>query len=244
MSLNPAVYGATIADRYDRLFEHLRPRPEAIAWLVDLAGGGRILDVGCGTGRLALPLARCGLSVTALDVSPDMLRVLSNSAGTVPVEIVCADATKANLRGPFELALCMFNTLFMLGPHEQQRQFIKSVAEAMSASGNLLVEAFVPDMSRFGSDGTSFRIKEVGQESASIQIGQCFESERRILSQDISFATSGVTLVPCEMFYSSLAEIDDLMRPWFEVSERRATLGGPPFDGSTSQAVSVYRRTL
>jgi SAM-dependent methyltransferase len=77
---------------------------------------GPVLDIGAGTGRVALDLASAGHRVTALDLDPDLLGSLRERAAGLEVEIVCADARSFDLdRHDFALCLIPMQTIQLLG---------------------------------------------------------------------------------------------------------------------------------
>src|SRR5438874_13296579 len=84
-----ATYGERIADVYDTLSEVPTDTAESVAMLAELAGGGRVLELGIGTGRLALPLRKRGIQIEGIDASPAMVHQLrSKPAGReIPVTV-------------------------------------------------------------------------------------------------------------------------------------------------------------
>jgi SAM-dependent methyltransferase len=117
--------------------------------------GDPILDVGAGTGRVALDLARAGHRVTALDLDPDLLVALVKRAGELPVESVCADARSFDLdRRDFALCLVPMQTLQLLGGTAERVEFLRR-ASAHLRPGGLLACAIVTDLDPFDTaDGS------------------------------------------------------------------------------------------
>jgi SAM-dependent methyltransferase len=76
--------------------------------------GGPVLDVGAGTGRVTLELARAGHDVTALDLAPELLAVLRERAGALPVRTVTADARDFDLGRRFALIIAPMQTVQLL----------------------------------------------------------------------------------------------------------------------------------
>jgi len=132
------------------------PPPEAVVWhdaecgaySADLAlwreladaAGGRVLEVGAGTGRVALALARHGHEVTALDAEPVLLEELARRARGLPVETVVADARSFETPGRFALVLVPMQTLQVLGGPEGRAAFL-GAARAHMRPGALLAAA-------------------------------------------------------------------------------------------------------
>jgi SAM-dependent methyltransferase len=136
-----------------------------------IAGDGRgeapILDVGAGTGRVALELARAGHRVTALDGDPDLLAALRERATDLEIETVCADArTFALARRDFALCLVPMQTLQLLGGAAGRGAFLRR-AHAHLRPGGLLACAIVTELDPFdvapGSPGPAPETERVGE---------------------------------------------------------------------------------
>ena len=104
---------------------------------------GRVIDLGCGTGRIAIPLARIGHDVTAVDLSEEMLRVAGEKAANAGVKVNRIRANIVDLDGlrdgAFDYAVCMFATLGMIGGTEARRQCINHVSRVLRPGGLLLM---------------------------------------------------------------------------------------------------------
>lgn len=113
---------------------------------------GPILDVGAGTGRVTLDLARAGHEVVALDRDMDFLEALLERAGDLPVRIECADARGFDLGERFGLVLAPMQTVQLLGP-DGRAGFLRS-ARACLADGGLVACALANAMEAFDADHT------------------------------------------------------------------------------------------
>src|SRR4051794_9539437 len=113
----PEEYGELYADVYDEWYPGADSTDDAVAALTELAGGGPVLELGAGTGRLSIPLAQRVPEVWALDNSPRMLARLRAKPGSSAIRIVEADMARFDLPSDapsFALAFAAFNTLFLL----------------------------------------------------------------------------------------------------------------------------------
>jgi SAM-dependent methyltransferase len=155
---------------------------------------GPILDVGAGTGRVALDLARAGGRVSALDLDPDLLAALNDRTGDLQVETVCADARSFDLdRHDFALCLVPMQTLQLLAGSAARASFLRC-ARAHLRSGGLLACAIVTELESFdmtdGSPGPSPETARVGEtlyvsQATSVQVLPrriVIERERRIVA--------------------------------------------------------------
>jgi SAM-dependent methyltransferase len=133
-----------------------------------LAAGGRVLDVGAGTGRVALHLARAGCAVTALDVDAELLAVLEQRAGAegLAVRVIVADAAAFDVADTFDLVAVPMQTIQLLPDEAARAGFFASARRAL-APGGLVALAIATEMETFGdgdvpppdigeSDGTRY----------------------------------------------------------------------------------------
>jgi SAM-dependent methyltransferase len=101
--------------------------------------GEPILDVGAGTGRVTLDLARRGHAVTALDCDPALLAALAERAGGVPVETVLGDAREFELGRRFALIIVPMQTIQLLGGAEGRRRFLRRARQHLASGGAVAV---------------------------------------------------------------------------------------------------------
>jgi SAM-dependent methyltransferase len=142
---------------------------ECGAYTADLAlweelaadGGGPVLEVGAGTGRVALHLARAGHDVTALDIDPLMLEALERRAGELSVRIVVADAAGFELDGPFGLIAVPMQTIQLLPDAQARARFFASARRAV-APGGIVALAIAADLEDF-EPGTEMPWPDVGE---------------------------------------------------------------------------------
>jgi SAM-dependent methyltransferase len=162
--------------------------------LADAHPAGPVLDVGAGTGRVALALARSGRRVLALDRDPVLLAALSRRAGSLDVDTVCADARSFELPHGERVVLCIapMQTVQLLGGGVGRREFLRR-ARAHLLPGGLLACAILTEVEQFdcGDGGalpwpesiTSGELHYVSQATRVQVHGQhvTIERERRIL---------------------------------------------------------------
>jgi SAM-dependent methyltransferase len=117
--------------------------------------GGPLVDVGCGTGRLLIPLATAGYDVTGIDLSPEMLRIAgakAQAAGVADrVTLVQGDYADVSLPGTYRLALVMMNTFLHLTSQADQLRALRHWRKHLSQGGLLLIDVFNPDVAELAS---------------------------------------------------------------------------------------------
>ncbi len=117
--------------------------------------GGPLLELGCGTGRVLIPLARAGYNVTGVDFSPEMLRIArakAEAAGVAGrVTLVEGDYASAPLPGPYAFAFTVMNTFLHLTTQRAQLQALRHWREHLLPGGLLLIDIFHPDVAQLAS---------------------------------------------------------------------------------------------
>lgn len=116
---------------------------------------GRVLELGCGTGRITLPLAELGLEIIGIDRSVPMLRVLRRKMAALPLassvsrppRLVAMDMARPALNGQFEVVLCPFSAFTYLVTVADRERALGFIREALAPSGRFLLDVFVPDES-------------------------------------------------------------------------------------------------
>jgi SAM-dependent methyltransferase len=236
----PSTYGDRIAEAYDGLYPN--HDPEAIELLVELAGEGPVLELGVGTGRIALPLAARGLQVHGIDASEAMVNKLRQKPGGGDIKVIMGDFGQLNLESTFSLIFIAFNTFFSLQEQEGQVRCFKSVASHLQRGGRFVLEAFVPDVARFDR-GQRVSTHGVRSEMVTLEVTEHDPARQRVTSQLVTISETGFGLYPVELRYAWPSELDLMARlADLELENRFANWDRQPF-GSTSQShVSVYRR--
>ncbi|PDP87815.1 SAM-dependent methyltransferase [Glycomyces fuscus] len=151
MSARENHFGESVAAGYDEssadMFDPAVLDP-AVDLLEELAGGGRALELGIGTGRVALPLARRGVPVHGVDLSEAMVARLRAKPGGDAVGVTVGDFATARVEGAFSLAYLVFNTISNLTTQDEQVACFRNVADHLEPGGRFVVEVGVPDLRR------------------------------------------------------------------------------------------------
>ena len=117
--------------------------------------GGPLLELGCGTGRLLVPLAQAGHRITGVDLSPEMLRLArakAEQAGvTGMLTLIQGDYADAPLAGPYRLAFVVMNTFLHLPTQADQVRALRHWREHLAPGGLLLIDVFHPDVQQLAT---------------------------------------------------------------------------------------------
>lgn len=140
-----------VAERYDETSQEMYA-PDvlepAVEFLAELASGGPALELGIGTGRIALPLSERGIDVHGIDLSAEMLDQLRAKPGGDRISTTVGDASTTRIPGTFRLAYIVWNTIMNLTTQEEQVACFQNVAAHLEPGGSFVVEVMVPDLRR------------------------------------------------------------------------------------------------
>jgi SAM-dependent methyltransferase len=140
-----------VAARYDEsvaaMFEP-RVVEATIEVLAELAGRGRALELGIGTGRLALPLAQRGVPVHGIDLSRAMVARLRTKPGADAIGVTIGDFATTRVEGTFSLVFVVFNTIMNLTTQAAQVACFRNAAAHLEPGGRFVVEVMIPDLRR------------------------------------------------------------------------------------------------
>jgi SAM-dependent methyltransferase len=119
-----------------------------VEFLAELAGGGRTLEFGIGTGRIALPLARRGVSVHGIELSKAMVARLRAKPGGEDIGVSIGDFATTTVDGTFTVAYLVFNTIMNLTTQRAQVACFRNAAAHLEPGGCFVIEVVVPELRR------------------------------------------------------------------------------------------------
>ena len=238
--IDPAIYGDQWAEVYDDL--HRDASPTQIAFLADLARGGRALELGIGTGRIALPLAAKGVAVEGIDLSEGMVAKLRAKPGGTDIPVTMGDFADIGRPGPFDLIFVVFNTFYVLLEQADQVRCFSNVAKRLKPDGAFVIEAFVPNLARFQRN-RSLSVGEVGLDHVRLDAASHDPVEQRITSQIIFLSDGSIDMRPTQIRYAWPSELDLMAQlAGMRLQARWSNWSRSPFDASSTNHVSVYVR--
>jgi SAM-dependent methyltransferase len=147
----PKIYfDERIAAGYDLATDMFDPAviDPAVDFLAELAGGGAALELGIGTGRIALPLSQRDVSVYGIDLSPPMVERLRAKPGADSIGVTIGDFATTRVDGTFRLAYLVYNTITNLTTQDEQVECFRNAAAHLETGGCFVIENGVPDLRR------------------------------------------------------------------------------------------------
>jgi SAM-dependent methyltransferase len=233
-----ATYGERIAAVYDEWYSDYEEA--AVDLLQELAGRGRALELGIGTGRVALPLCHRGVEVTGIDASAAMIEKLRAKSGGADIEVVQGDFAEFELDARFDLIYVLFNTFYALLTQEEQVRCFQSVAQHLTQEGVFLIEAFVPDLSRFDR-GQTVRAVHLSEDVVRLDATRHNLERQQISSQHVVLSEGGVRLYPVKLRYAWPSEFDLMARlAGLKLKQRWGSWDKDKFTADSGKHISVY----
>lgn len=238
-----ASYGARLADDYDAIYGGIFDTDGAVDFLANLAEGGRVLEFGVGTGRIALPLADRGLDVWGIDGSMGMLERLREKPGGDQITTVCGDFATTTAEGTFDLVLLLVNTIYALPSQDDQITCFANATRHLAPGGRFIVEAWIPDPPR--GEALGLRARRLGRGFAGLVI-EDHDAGRQVLSTtQIVIGEAGQTRsFPVVHRYAWPAELDLMARlNGMTLEARWGDWHYRPFDAQSTDHISMWQKT-
>jgi SAM-dependent methyltransferase len=238
------TFGALNAERYDAMYEEVMAAEtrDSVKTLAELAGGGKVLELAIGTGRVALPLAARGLAVQGIEASEAMVAKLREKPGGRAIPVVIGDMAEARVNDTFNLIYLVFNTIFNLTTQEAQVRCFHNAARHLNAGGVFVVETVVPDLSGF-VDGQRIKGSWARMDSVRFEIAIHDAVLQTVAFQRIVISNGDAQVAPHFMRYAWPSELDLMAQlAGLERRERWAWWDRSPFTADSKSHVSVYAR--
>ena len=240
----PESYGDAIADVYDEWYPMDAEGEAAVEFLYEMSGyelSGRsaVLELGVGTGKLAIPLAERGLEVHGVDASPAMINRLRAKPGGDRVVATVGDMAADLPLGPFALVFVATNTFFGLCSVDAQQEAFDAIARRLTADGRFVLDAFVPDDSPRAT--SVVEVQKVTVDGVILAVTDGDIPQQMAWGQFVEIRADGVKLRPWKVRWSTVAELDSMAAAaGLVLLERHASWGKDPFTEDSVNHVSVY----
>lgn len=232
------AYGERIADVYDDWYDEYDDATLAV--LCELAQGGRALELGIGTGRLALPLQQAGVQVEGIDSSEAMIARLRSKPGGDRIPVVMGDFGDVAVEGEYTLIYVLVNTFYGLLTQEEQLRCFHNVTRHLSPQGCFLIEAFVPDLARFTKQQT-VRVADMSDDEVQLDVSRHDPVAQQVMAQHVVLTEKGIRLYPVKLRYAWPSELDLMARlARLRLRHRWGDWQKGAFSADSTMHISVY----
>lgn len=239
MSTDDPTYGEACAEVYDQWFGACEEA--AVDRLAELAGSGRVLELGIGSGLLALPLAARGVDLSGIDLSPAMVAKLRAKPGGAAIPVTLGSFADVGVEGEFALVFVAYNTFFALPTQDEQVRCFQNVARHLAPGGAFVLEAFVPQSGNFTG---GLKVTAVTADRVGLKVSEHDPVGQRLKSQHVVIRNGEVRLYPVEVRYAWPAELDLMARlAGLRLRHRWSDWNRTGIGPGSARHVSVYERT-
>ena len=236
-------FGEAVAARYDEsVAERFRPSEvgPAVDLLAELAGSGRALELGIGTGRIALPLAARGVPVHGIDLSAAMVARLRAKPGGDAIGVTVGDFASTRVDGLFSLVYLVFNTIGNLTTQDAQVACFQNAAAHLAPGGCFVIEVGVPELRRL-PPGQDVLLWHVSPAEWAYDV---YDTATQSMSSNYVTVTGGrgeYRSIPFRYVWP--AELDLMARlAGLRLRDRWAGWAREPFTAQSQQHVSVWAK--
>ncbi len=231
------------AENYDDLVNCASLLPETeteVAGLARLARGGRVLELGVGTGRVAIPLAATGLEVHGIELDPAMAEQLRNKTGGELVRLHLGDMADVDVEGSFDLIYAVFGTFFALLTQDAQVRCFRNVAAHLTPTGRFVIEALMPQPGTY-NDRRRVTVAGADDERIVINISKLDPLAQTVDTHQVVLGHDKVNIVPVHIRYSWPSELDLMAQlAGLQLVERWANWQQEPFTVQHRRHISIY----
>jgi SAM-dependent methyltransferase len=211
-----------------------------VDFLAALAGDGRALELGIGTGRIALPLSRRGVRVHGIDLSPAMVARLAAKPGADAIAVTIGDFATTRVDGRFRLAYLVYNAIENLTTQDEQVECFRSVAAQLRPGGCFVIEVEVPALRRL-PPGETVRPFLVRRDR--LGFDEFDVAEQRLVSHHYWVTDGQFGTVSMPFRYVWPAELDLMARiAGMSLRERWGGWQREPFTSESTSHVSVWQK--
>jgi SAM-dependent methyltransferase len=237
-------FGERVAARYDEsaadMFEPAVVGP-VVDFLADLAGDGAVLELGIGTGRIALPLARRGIRVHGIDLSQAMVARLRGKPGAERIGVTIGDFATTTVEGRFSVAYLVFNTIGNLTTQDEQVACFQNVAAHLEPGGCFVIEVGVPALQRLPPGET---VRAFNVSATRLGFDEYDVVSQGLISHHYSVVDGKLEVASVPFRYVWPSELDLMARlAGMTLRERWSGWRREPFTSDSTKHVSVWAKT-
>jgi SAM-dependent methyltransferase len=236
-------FGEPVAARYDEsssdMFTPAVIEP-TVDFLAGLAGDGAALELGIGTGRIALPLSQRGVRVHGIDLSEAMVARLLAKPGAERIGVTIGDFATTTVDGRFSLAYLVFNTIQNLTSQDEQVACFQNVAAHLEPGGCFVIETGVPNLRRLPPGET---VRAFAVSPTYLGFDEFDVAAQGLISHHYTLVDGGLELHSVPFRYVWPSELDLMARiAGMRLRERWSGWQREPFTSESTKHVSVWER--
>ncbi len=236
-------FGESIAAKYDESAAHLFDPAvvdPAVDFLVELARDGRALELGIGTGRIALPLAQRRVPVHGIELSKAMAARLHAKPGSEHIGVTIGDFATTTVDGAFSVAYLLRNTIMNLTTQEAQVACFRNVAAHLEPGGCFVIEVLVPGLQRLPPGQT---IQDFHLSETKWGLDEYDVATQGLISHHFTFLDGTITRWSVPFRYAWPAELDLMAQlAGMGLRERWSGWKREPFTNDSREHVSVWQK--
>lgn len=228
---------------YDHLV-HRGDEDATVAFLAGLAGGGPVLELAIGTGRIALPLAAAGVRVDGIDFSAPMVARLRAKPGGNAIDVTIGDFAEVGVTGKYPLIYVIFNSFFNLLTQDDQVRCFQNVAAHLADDGAFVLEggctlSFIDHLRA----GQYVDAEGIAVDAVRFDLLRLDPSTQMLYENHVGVSREGVTFNPVVQRYAWPSELDLMARiAGLHLAERWGGWNRQAFTAHSDNVVSVFRR--
>jgi SAM-dependent methyltransferase len=232
-----------VAARYDEssadMFDAAVVEP-VVDFLAELAGDGRALELGIGTGRIALPLAQRGVPVHGIELSKAMAARLRAKPGAEDIGVTIGDFATTTVDGTFSVAYLVFNTIMNLTTQAAQVACFRNVAAHLEPGGCFVIEVGVPSLRKL-PPGERFHVFAARETHWGID--EFDVANQGLTSHHFEVVDGGIERTSMPFRYVWPAELDLMAElAGMRLRERWSGWNREPFTSESEKHVSVWEK--
>jgi SAM-dependent methyltransferase len=234
-------FGEDVAARYDELlpdmFDPAVVGP-AVDLIAELAADGAALELGIGTGRIALPLAERGVAVHGIDLSEAMVAQLRAKPGGDRIPVTIGDFATTKVDGTFTVAYLVFNTINNLTTQDEQVACFQNVSDHLATGGRFVIEVGVPNLQRL-PPGETIRAFDIS--ATHLGFDEYDVATQGLISHHYNAIGDTFELLSMPFRYVWPAELDLMARlAGMRLQDRWSGWRHEPFTSESRKHVSVW----
>jgi SAM-dependent methyltransferase len=234
------TYAERFAEHYDNWFGFAAPTNDTVELLHELAGSEPVLELGIGTGRVALPLSARGVQVQGVEASREMAALLQAQPGGDRIVVTIGDFGKVLVDGRFSLVYLAGGTFFELRTQEAQLECFVNAARRLTSGGTFVLDAWLPE-ALSSSEAGNGQVVPTANGDLVVRYRRVARATQRYDSHYLVTTNTSVHHIDVPFRYAGVGELDLMARiAGLRLRRRYGSWAATPFDDRCFYHVSVY----